>query len=61
MDVHNSVIVAGAWGGSGRESKWEVNRQNIYGTLFLTRKCNNMAKRFERILSKIYKNSQKAY
>lgn len=44
MDIHNSVmIVAGEWGGGGREGKWEVNRQNIlYGTLFLTRKCNNL-------------------
>lgn len=39
MDVHNSVmIVAGGWGGGGREGKWEV------------RKCNNRAKRFEQTL-----------
>lgn len=43
MDVHNSVmIVAGEWGRGGREGKWEVNRQTIYGTLFLTRKCSNI-------------------
>lgn len=43
MNVHNSVmIVTGERGGGGREGKWEVNRQNIYGTLFLTRKCNKI-------------------